>query len=165
VCELGGTYHPNLIGLSDKLSAKYFMAKSQGKITKLDLRIPNDLYAQIELIAIQEGAKNHHLSGKPTLSPTAIKLLQEAVEQRNYVSPDSEEERLSKAETLIVEALQKITTKLAELDKRPTKQIILGGTLLRTREQIETIKQATNDDTQQLTRRSRTSGSDELKSQ
>jgi hypothetical protein len=104
------------------------MAVPQGKITKLDLRIPNDLYAQIESIAIEEGAKIHHISGKPTLSPTVIKLLEEAVEQRNYVPTESEEERVLKAQTLIVSALEQITAKLAELDKRPIRQIVLGGT-------------------------------------
>ena len=105
------------------------MAVPQGKITKLDLRIPNDLYAQIESIAIEEGAKTNHISRKPTLSPTVIKLLEEAVEQRNYLSTESEEERVLKAQTLIVKALEKITVKLSILENRPVRQIVSGGTL------------------------------------
>jgi hypothetical protein len=103
------------------------MAKPQEKITKLDLRIPNELFAQIEAIAIEEGAKIHHISGKPTLSPTAIKLMEEGIKYRKLGLKQEDDEMKSEAQTLVVEALQQITAKLTELDKRPIRQIVLGG--------------------------------------
>jgi hypothetical protein len=103
------------------------MAKPQEKITKLDLRIPNELFAQIEEIAIEEGAKIHHISGKPTLSPTAIKLMEEGIKYRKLGLKQEDDEMKSEAQTLVVEALQQITAKLTELDKRPIRQIVLGG--------------------------------------
>lgn len=103
------------------------MAKPQEKITKLDLRIPNELFAQIEDIAIEEGAKIHHISGKPTLSPTAIKLMEEGIKYRKLGLKQEDDEMKSEAQTLVVEALQQITAKLTELDKRPIRQIVLGG--------------------------------------
>jgi hypothetical protein len=103
------------------------MAKPQEKITKLDLRIPNELFAQIKEIAIEDGAKIHHISGEPTLSPTAIKLMEEAIKYRKLGLKQEDDEMKSEAQTLVVEALQQITAKLAELDKRPIRQIVLGG--------------------------------------
>lgn len=110
------------------------MAKPQEKITKLDLRIPNELFAQIEEIAIEEGAKIHHISGKPTLSPTAIKLMEEGIKYRKLGLKKEDDEMKSEAENLVIEALQQIITQLAELNQRPAptiiRQIILGGTRL-----------------------------------
>jgi hypothetical protein len=103
------------------------MAKPQEKITKLDLRIPNELFAQIKEIAIEDGAKIHHISGEPTLSPTAIQLMEEGIKYRKLGLMQQEKDTQSEATTLVIEALQQITAKLAELDKRPIKQIILGG--------------------------------------
>jgi hypothetical protein len=106
------------------------MAKAQGKITKLDLGIPNDLYAQIEEIAIEEGAKVHHISKKPTLTPTAIKLLEEAIEARKNGLTQVDEEPILKAQTLVIQALEQITIQLSELGQRSNRQIILGRTRL-----------------------------------
>lgn len=108
------------------------MAKPQEKITKLDLRIPNELFAQIKEIAIEDGAKIHHISGEPTLSPTAIKLMEEAIKYRKLGLKQEDDEMKSEAQTLVVEALQQITAKLAELDKRPIRQIVLNRNGLRT---------------------------------
>ena len=45
------------------------------KVTRLDLRIPNDIYAQVEEIAKANNAPSHHISGNIILSPTLLKLI------------------------------------------------------------------------------------------
>jgi hypothetical protein len=107
------------------------MAKPQEKITKLDLRIPNELFAQIKEIAIEDGAKIHHISGEPTLSPTAIKLMEEAIKYRKLGLKQEDDEIKSEAQTLIVEALQQITTRLTELN-RPVRKLFLNRNGLQT---------------------------------
>ena len=48
------------------------MAKRQNKtVTRIDIPIPNQLYARIQEIAINQfHAKIHHHSSKPEISPT-----------------------------------------------------------------------------------------------
>ena len=45
------------------------------KVTRLDLRIPNDIYAQVEEIAKANNAPPHHITGNIILSPTLLKLI------------------------------------------------------------------------------------------
>ena len=45
------------------------------KVTRLDLRIPNDIYAQVEEIAKANNAPSHHITGNIILSPTLLKLI------------------------------------------------------------------------------------------
>ena len=45
------------------------------KVTRLDLRIPNDIYAQIEEIAKANNAPSHHITNNIILSPTLLKLI------------------------------------------------------------------------------------------
>ena len=116
------------------------MPTQQGKITKLDLRIPNDLYAQILEKAKKEGAQINHRSGKPTLSPTVIRLIQkgiecEAQEQKKHSKPS-----VLDAENLVLSALEVVTATLIELKRTSNRPIILGGTIIggrRNKEQIE----------------------------
>ena len=45
-------------------------------VTRVDVRIPNELYNQIQAIAIDHfHAKIHHRSGKPEISPTILELI------------------------------------------------------------------------------------------
>ena len=46
-------------------------------VTRVDIRIPNHLYSQIQSIAIAHfNAKIHHRSNKPELTPTILELIQ-----------------------------------------------------------------------------------------
>jgi hypothetical protein len=51
------------------------MAKESEKITRVDVRIPNDIYSQIEHIAIETNQPIHHRSGKPVVTPIIVNLL------------------------------------------------------------------------------------------
>ena len=46
-------------------------------VTRVDIRIPNHLYSQIQSIAVEHfNAKIHHRSNKPELTPTILELIQ-----------------------------------------------------------------------------------------
>ena len=46
-------------------------------VTRVDIRIPNHLYSQIQSIAIAHyNAKIHHRSNKPEVTPTILELIQ-----------------------------------------------------------------------------------------
>lgn len=52
------------------------MAKDKSdKITRIDVRIPNDIYQKIEQIAIETNQPLHHRSGKPVVTPIILNLL------------------------------------------------------------------------------------------
>ena len=54
-------------------------AKTEGinqQIVRADLRIPVDLYAQLEAIANEQGMKKHHITGRPMVSPVILELLE-----------------------------------------------------------------------------------------
>jgi hypothetical protein len=50
-------------------------ARQESKVTRLDLRIPNDIYAQVEEIAKVNNEPTHHITGNIILTPTLIKLI------------------------------------------------------------------------------------------
>ncbi|MGK7877051.1 MAG: hypothetical protein AB4426_28300 [Xenococcaceae cyanobacterium] len=43
------------------------MARESEKITRVDVRIPNEIYRQIEAIAKKTNQPLHHRSGKPVM--------------------------------------------------------------------------------------------------
>jgi len=50
-------------------------ARQESKVTRLDLRIPNDIYTQVEEIAKANNEPTHHITGNIILTPTLIKLI------------------------------------------------------------------------------------------
>jgi hypothetical protein len=50
-------------------------ARQESKVTRLDLRIPNDIYAQVEEIAKANNEPIHHITGNIILTPTLVKLI------------------------------------------------------------------------------------------
>ncbi|PSB00945.1 hypothetical protein [Merismopedia glauca] len=68
------------------------MPVTQGKITRCDVRIPNNLYQEIEALAVNQfNAEIHWKSGKPEVSSTIVELLKYGIE---YLS-DRLSDRLS----------------------------------------------------------------------
>ena len=46
-------------------------------VTRVDIRIPNHLYSEIQAIAVAHfNAKIHHRSNKPEVTPTILELIQ-----------------------------------------------------------------------------------------
>jgi hypothetical protein len=50
-------------------------ARQESKVTRLDLRIPNDIYTQVEEIAKANNEPIHHITGNIILTPTLVKLI------------------------------------------------------------------------------------------
>lgn len=50
-------------------------ARQESKVTRLDLRIPNDIYTQVEEIAKANNEPTHHITGNIILTPTLVKLI------------------------------------------------------------------------------------------
>ena len=49
--------------------------RQDAKVTRLDVRLPNDLHATIEAIAQANGEPRHHITGNIILTPTVVKLI------------------------------------------------------------------------------------------
>ena len=51
------------------------MVRESERITRVDVRIPNEIYRQIEQIAIETNQPTHHRSGKPVVTPIILNLI------------------------------------------------------------------------------------------
>ncbi len=63
------------------------MARESEKITRVDVRIPNEIYQKIEAIAKETNQPLHHRSGKPVITPIILNLIKlglEAVSQDDF---------------------------------------------------------------------------------
>jgi hypothetical protein len=59
------------------------MSKNQDEFVRYQIRVPQEVYQQIEAIAISKGAKLHPRTKRPQLSETIVELLQLALEHSN----------------------------------------------------------------------------------
>jgi hypothetical protein len=46
------------------------------QIVRCDIRIPVAIYSQLEAIALSEGMKPHHITGRPMVSPIILEILE-----------------------------------------------------------------------------------------
>ena len=65
------------------------MSRSGDSVTRLDIRFPNEMYDRLQKIAIDDGAKIHHISKKAEVSPTIIKLIQFALDNYDRILSDN----------------------------------------------------------------------------
>jgi hypothetical protein len=109
-------------------------ARQESKVTRLDLRIPNDIYAQVEEIAKANNEPTHHITGNIILTPTLVKLIRLGIRSLsdNYPTladlttaservPDTltprmnaVEGELSELKKLVIELSDKISSRLAD---------------------------------------------------
>ena len=60
------------------------------KVTRLDLRIPNDIYAQVEEIAKTNNAPSHHITHNIILTPTLLNLISLGIRSLSGISQPSD---------------------------------------------------------------------------
>ena len=71
---------------TDTTATKRVIPRSDNKIVRLDVRFPKSMHDDIEALAIANGAAIHHVSKKPTLTPTILNLIRLGLD--NY-SPEA----------------------------------------------------------------------------
>ena len=71
---------------TDTTATKRIIPRSDDKIVRLDVRFPKLLHDEIEALAIANGSPIHHISKKPTLTPTILNLIRLGLD--NY-SPEA----------------------------------------------------------------------------
>jgi hypothetical protein len=59
------------------------------QIVRCDIRIPVAIYSKLEALAVSEGSKAHHITGRPMVSPIILEVLE--VGLRHYKSEKSSE--------------------------------------------------------------------------
>ncbi|MFM6397133.1 hypothetical protein [Planktothrix sp.] len=70
---------------TDTTATKRVIPRSDNKIVRLDVRFPKHLHDEIEALAIANGSPIHHISKKPTLTPTILDLIRIGLD---YYSPE-----------------------------------------------------------------------------
>jgi len=75
---------------------KRVIPRSDDKIVRLDVRFPKSIHDEIEALAIANGSPIHHISKKPTLTPTILNLIRLGLD--NY-SPEALERIQAKIES------------------------------------------------------------------
>lgn len=60
---------------TDTTATKRVIPRSDNKIVRLDVRFPKLLHDEIEALAIAKGEPIHHISNRPTLTPTILDLI------------------------------------------------------------------------------------------
>ena len=91
-------------------------------VTRVDIRIPNHLYSQIQEIAIAHfNAKIHHRSNKPELTPTILELIQIGIahiESNLPVADESVTDELKKQISDLDARLKEVEGKLSSTNKQ-----------------------------------------------
>ena len=91
------------------------MSRRTDEITRVDVRIPNELYDEILEIATSHfNAKIHHRSNKPEVTSTILELIKIGIAHLDTSLPVAEEKNIDK----LREAIAEINTRLTEVENQ-----------------------------------------------
>ena len=106
-------------------------SRQDAKVTRLDVRLPNDVHAQIEEIARVNKEPTHHITGNIILTPTVVKLIKLGIRSISGEYPTlanilAATGQLSDSLTPRIEAelVHRVTTLEGEIDN--LKQLVVG---------------------------------------
>jgi hypothetical protein len=90
------------------------MPVTQGNITRCDIRVPNELYAEIEKIAVEHfNASTHWKSGKTEVTSTILELIRYGI---RYLSDDMDSG--SKSAQITGNNYQELSDRLAQVEEQ-----------------------------------------------
>jgi hypothetical protein len=90
------------------------MPVTQGNITRCDIRVPNELYAEIEKIAVEQfNASTHWKSGKTEVTSTILELIRYGI---RYLSDDMDSG--SKSAQITGNNYQELSDRLAQVEEQ-----------------------------------------------
>jgi hypothetical protein len=117
---------------TDTSTNKRVIPRSDDKIVRLDVRFPKFLHDEIEALAIANGSPIHHISKRPTLTPTILDLIRIGLD---HYSPEAleriqvriESDRITKVLTdncIDLEALKAelLVEILSQIAQQPSQQ-------------------------------------------
>ena len=85
------------------------------KVTRVDIRIPNHLYSQIQSIAIEHfNARIHHRSNKPEVTPTILELIQIGIAHIESNLPVADK----KVTDELKKQIEQLDTRLSEVESK-----------------------------------------------
>lgn len=111
---------------------KRVIPRSDDNITRIDVRIPNPMFEEVEKLAIERGEPVHHKSGRVTMAPTLLDLIRIGLD---HYSPEalervsaklsanqsgSESDNRINLEALKAELLAEILPQIAPQQQQPT---------------------------------------------
>ena len=84
-------------------------------VTRVDIRIPNELYEQISDLAVSYfHAKIHHPSNKPEITPTILELIKIGIAHLDTTLPATDREETDE----LREAIVQLNTRLTEVENQ-----------------------------------------------
>lgn len=84
-------------------------------ITRVDVRIPNELYKEIIAIAISHfNAKIHHRSNKPEITPTILELIRIGIAHLDTSLPATDKKETDE----LREAIASLNTRLTDVENK-----------------------------------------------
>ncbi len=88
-------------------------------VTRVDIRIPNHLYGQIQSIAVEHfNAKIHHRSKKPEVTPTILELIQIGIAHLESDLPVAEEVSEGKVVEDLRRQIKQLDGRLSEVERQ-----------------------------------------------
>ncbi len=99
---------------------KRVIPRSDDNITRIDVRIPNPMFEEVEKLAIERGEPVHHKSGRVTIAPTLLDLIRIGLD---HYSPEALERVSAKLTANQSDTVPDNRINLEELEDRLLNQL------------------------------------------